>query len=183
MPLAVDLLGVAPTLRLALGVEPDQLAAEWNRRTSQPLRSQVWSSAAGAKKTCCGKEHRSHSKLPVPIWNELDGGPFLTLCCHITKDPVTKFATSGLYRNQVHDGNTLGILAAPYTHLNLQRNKAPKEPFPVALVLGADPTVVMTAPAPIPFGIDELAIAGALRGKPLELVPCKTIPLEVPAIG
>src|SRR5205814_1467962 len=46
-----------------------------------------------------------------------------------------------------------------------------------------DPTVVMTAPAPIPFGIDELAIAGALRGKPLELVPCKTIPLEVPAMA
>ena len=117
----------------------------------------------------------------MPIWNELDGGPFLTLSCHVTKDPVTKGRNVGLYRNQVHDGNTLGILAAPYTHLNLQRNKAPNEPFPVALVLGADPTVVMTAPAPIPFGIDELAIAGALRGKPLELVPCKTIPLEVPA--
>jgi UbiD family decarboxylase len=41
----------------------------------------------------------------------------------------------------------------------------------------------MTAPAPIPFGTDELAIAGALRGKPLELVPCKTIPLEVPAMA
>ena len=30
------------------------------------------------------------SKLPVPIWNELDGGPYLTLSCHVTKDPVTK---------------------------------------------------------------------------------------------
>ena len=99
----------------------------------------------------------------------------------MTKDPVTKTRNVGLYRNQVHDRQTLGILAAPYTHLNLQRNKAPNEPFPVALVLGPDPTVVMTAPAPIPFGTDELAIAGALRGKPLELVPCKTIPLEVPA--
>src|SRR6266446_6413528 len=125
MPLAVDLLASRRRYALALGIEPDQLAAEWNRRT-------------------------------------------------------TKTRNVGLYRNQVHDRETLGILAAPYTHLNLQRNKAPNEPFPVALVLGPDPTVVMTAPAPIPFGTDELAIAGALRGKPLELVTCKTIPLEVP---
>ncbi len=57
----------------------------------------------------------------------------------------------------------------------------PDEPFPVAIVLGADPVVTMAACAPLPFGTDELAVAGALRGKPLEMVPCRTIPLEVPA--
>jgi UbiD family decarboxylase len=103
------------------------------------------------------------------------------MSCHVTKDPVTKVRNVGMYRNQVHDRQTLGILAAPYTHLNLQRSKAPNEPFPVALVLGPDPTLVMTAPAPIPYGVDEMAIAGALRGKPVEMVACKTIPLEVPS--
>src|SRR5258708_39957218 len=39
----------------------------------------------------------------------------------------------------------------------------------------------MAAVAPVPYGRDELAVAGALRGKPVELVPCVTIPLEVPA--
>src|SRR5262247_4067850 len=156
LPLAVDLMASRRRYALALGAQPEELAAEWNRRTSTPL---------------------------APIWNELDGGPYLTLSCHVTKDPVTQTRNVGLYRNQVHDRQMLGILAAPYTHLNLQRNKAPNEPFPVALVLGPDPTVVMTAPAPIPYGTDELAIAGALRGKPLELVPCKTIPLEVPAMA
>ena len=180
IPLAVDLLASRRRYALALGIEADQLATEWNRRTSNPLPPVIVERGACQENVLMGKEI-DLNKLPVPIWNELDGGPFLTLSCHITKDPVTQGRNVGLYRNQVHDGNTLGILAAPYTHLNLQRNKAPNEPFPVALVLGADPTVVMTAPAPIPFGIDELAIAGALRGKPLELVTCKTIPLEVPA--
>jgi len=162
MPLAVDLLASRRRYALALGIEPDQLATEWNRRTRKLLAPVIVDHGACQQNVMIGKDV-DLSKLPTPIWNELDGGPYLTLSCHVTKDPVTKTRNVGLYRNQVHDRQTLGILAAPYTHLNLQRNKAPNEPFPVALVLGPDPTVVMAAPAPIPFGIDELAIAGALR--------------------
>jgi UbiD family decarboxylase len=179
-PLAVDLMASRQRYGLALGVKPEELAAEWNRRTSVLLSPVIVERGACQQNVMIGKDV-DLSKLPAPIWNELDGGPYLTLSCHVTKDPITKTRNVGLYRNQVHDQQTLGILAAPYTHLNLQRNKAPNEPFPVALVLGPDPTVVMTAPAPIPYGTDELAIAGALRGKPLDIVPCKTIPLEVPA--
>ena len=182
MPLAVDLLASRRRYALALGIEADQLATEWNRRTTKLLAPVIVERGLCQQNVMIGKDV-DLSKLPAPVWNELDGGPYLTLSCHVTKDPVTKTRNVGLYRNQVHDRQTLGILAAPYTHLNLQRNKAPNEPFPVALVLGPDPTVVMTAPAPIPFGTDELAIAGALRGQPLELVPCKTIPLEVPAMA
>jgi 2,5-furandicarboxylate decarboxylase 1 len=119
--------------------------------------------------------------LPAPIWNALDGGPYLTLSCHITRDPSTGVRNVGVYRNQVHDARTLGLLAGPYTHIMLQRRKAPDEPFPVALAMGVDPRIVQTASSPLPFGTDELAVAGALRGAPIELVPCKTIPLEVPA--
>ena len=180
MPLAVDLLASRRRYALALGIEPEQLAAEWNRRTSKPLAPVIVKRGACQQNVFVGKDV-DLTRLPVPIWNELDGGPYLTLSCHVTKDPVTKTRNVGLYRNQLHDPQTLGILAGPYTHLNLQRQKVSHEPFPVALVLGADPTVVMTAPAPLPFGTDELEIAGALRGKPLELVPCVTIPLEVPA--
>ena len=179
-PLAVDLMASRRRYGLALGVKPEELAAEWNRRTSALLSPVIIERGPCQQNVMIGK-NVDLSKLPAPIWNELDGGPYLTLSCHVTKDPITKTRNVGLYRNQVHDEKTLGILAAPYTHLNLQRNKAPNEPFPVALVLGPDPTVVMTAPAPIPYGTDELAIASSLRGKPLELVPCKTIPLEVPA--
>jgi UbiD family decarboxylase len=179
MPLAVDLLASRRRYALALGIEPDQLATEWNRRTSKLLAPVIVERGLCQQNVMIGNDV-DLSKLPAPIWNELDGGPYLTLSCHVTRTGHQN-AQRGSLRNQVHDRQTLGILAAPYTHLNLQRNKAPNEPFPVALVLGPDPTVVMTAPAPIPFGTDELAIAGALRGKPLELVPCKTIPLEVPA--
>jgi UbiD family decarboxylase len=121
------------------------------------------------------------TKLPAPIWNALDGGPYLTLDCHITRDPDTGLRNVGVYRNQVHDARTLGILAGPYQHISLQHRKDPNAPFPVALAIGCDPRLTISACTPLPFGVDEMAMAGALRGEPLRIVPCKTVPLEVPA--
>lgn len=53
--------------------------------------------------------------------------------------------------------------------------------MPVATALSADSCVVAASIAKVPFGQDEMGITGALIGCPLEMVPCETIPLEVPA--
>lgn len=66
--------------------------------------------------------------------------------------------------------------------LQFQRyKKLFKEPFPVAIVLGADPGTILAAVTPIPDTLSEYQFAGILRGQKLELTPCKTIPIEVPA--
>jgi 4-hydroxy-3-polyprenylbenzoate decarboxylase len=51
----------------------------------------------------------------------------------------------------------------------------------VAVALGLDPVTTYAASAPLPKHIDELMLAGFLRGEPVELVQCKTVDLEVPA--
>ena len=53
--------------------------------------------------------------------------------------------------------------------------------MPAAVAIGVDPTILMSAVAKVPYGVDELAVAGALRGAPVELVKCRTVDLEVPA--
>ncbi len=179
IPLAVDLLASRRRYALALGTEPELLASEWNRRVAT-LRPPVIVERGACQEHVLTGADVDLTRLPAPIWNELDGGPYLTLSCHVTKDPETGIRNVGVYRNQVHDRNRLGLLAAPYTHLGLQKRKA-QGPFPVAIVIGADPVVLMTATSPVPFGTDELAVAGALRQAPLELVRCVTVPLEVPA--
>ncbi|HEY7558377.1 MAG TPA: UbiD family decarboxylase [Candidatus Binatia bacterium] len=178
--LAVDLLASRRRYALALGVESAELAAEWNRRTAKPLAPTIVERGICQQNVSAG-EQVDLTKLPVPVWNQLDGGPYLTLSCHISKDPETQARNVGVYRNQVFDRNTLGILVEPYGHLRHQWSKRPGEPLPVAIVLGSDPVVPIAAVAPVPYGRDELAVAGALRGKSLELVRCITIPLEVPA--
>jgi 4-hydroxy-3-polyprenylbenzoate decarboxylase len=51
----------------------------------------------------------------------------------------------------------------------------------VAVALGLDPITTYSASAPLPKHIDELMLAGFLRGEPVELVPGKTIGVDVPA--
>jgi 4-hydroxy-3-polyprenylbenzoate decarboxylase len=122
------------------------------------------------------------SDIPViTAWPE-DGGPFITLGCVFTKDPVNGKRNVGMYRLQVYDDRTTGM----HWHKHHQgAEHADKtgagEKMPVAVVIGADPATTFSAAAPLPPGIDELLFAGFLRNAPVEMVPCKTVPLEVPA--
>ena len=51
----------------------------------------------------------------------------------------------------------------------------------VAVSIGADPATVFSAIVPAPPDVEEFLIAGFLRGKPVEIVKCETVDLEVPA--
>jgi 4-hydroxy-3-polyprenylbenzoate decarboxylase len=59
--------------------------------------------------------------------------------------------------------------------------EAKREPLPVAVVIGADPGTIIAAVTPVPDTLSEYQFAGLLRGKRLDLVQCKTVPLKVPS--
>ena len=87
---------------------------------------------------------------------------------------------SGHFRGEDH--LIAGIAPTHHAMLYHHRSAASrKEPLPVAIVLGALPDINFVSAANLPYGVDELAVAGGIRGRPVDVVPCKTIPLEVPA--
>ena len=109
-----------------------------------------------------------------------DGGPYITLPAVVTTDPRTGTRNVGMYRVQVFDETTTAM------HWQIHKDAAADwrgmgERMDVAIVLGLDPITAYTASAPLPKHIDEFMLAGFLRGKPVELVKCKTVDLEVPA--
>ena len=53
--------------------------------------------------------------------------------------------------------------------------------FEVAVAIGTDPATTFSAIVPAPPEVEEFMIAGFLRGKPVEIVKCETVDLEVPA--
>ncbi len=57
----------------------------------------------------------------------------------------------------------------------------PKGKMDVAVVIGTDPSLTFSAIVPAPPDVEEYLIAGFLRQKPVELVKCETVDLEVPA--
>ncbi len=180
VPLVTNSLGTRRRYALALHTTPDKVHQEWVSRTARPIPPTVVKTGPCKENILLGDEVDLF-KLPIPIWNALDGGAYITFPCHISKDPETGERNCGMYRTMVHDRKTVGILAAPFRHISLHRAKAPDKPFPVAIALGLDPAIHCATVAPFPQGTDEMAMAGALRGEPVEMVPCETIPLEVPA--
>ena len=55
------------------------------------------------------------------------------------------------------------------------------EKMPLAVVLGGDPAFLLAAAAPLPPGVDACALAGLFREKPIDVVACRSVELEVPA--
>ena len=85
-----------------------------------------------------------------------------------------------MYRLQVFDETTTAM------HWQIHKDAAADwreraSRMEVAVALGTDPITAYAASAPLPKHIDELMLAGFLRGEPVELVQCKTVDLEVPA--
>jgi UbiD family decarboxylase len=179
-PVVTNLFATRDRFAAALGVTEDELHEQWSVRVRNPLPPEVVSTGPCKEVVLKGADV-DLGLLPVPTWNELDGGPYISLPVQISRDPDTGTRNAATYRVQVHDRTKLGMLFGPYRHLAMQRAKRPGEPFPIAIAMGLPPTAHIAAAAPLPFGADELAVAGALQQQPLQLVACETVPLEVPA--
>jgi len=118
--------------------------------------------------------------LPAPTNTEEDAGPFFCLGLVLGTDPDEGHSDVTIHRLCVQDRDELSIFFAPDRHIDVFRQKAEArgEPLPVTINMGLDPAIHIGAcfEAPTtPFGYDELAIAGGLRGKPVELVDCVSI--------
>ena len=121
-------------------------------------------------------------KLPVPVWTpEKDAGPYLTPLW-VTKDPDSGRRNIGIRRCQIKGRDRTGILfGAPDRGgaIHYEKWKRRGQHMPAAFFIGGDPVQYLVAPAR--YGADELAVAGGIRGAPIELVRCETVDLEVPA--
>ncbi|MBI3468706.1 MAG: menaquinone biosynthesis decarboxylase, partial [Planctomycetes bacterium] len=123
------------------------------------------------------------AELPVIQSWPLDAGRFITFGQVFTRSPETGERNVGVYRLQLRDRNTTAMHW--HTHHDgcqhyLQYKKR-GERMPIAVSLGGDPIYPFMAIAPLPPNTDECLFGGFLRGKPVELVKCRTIDLEVPA--
>ena len=120
------------------------------------------------------------TRLPVPIFSERDPGPFITLGLVISQDPKTGKKNTSIYRLQLKGPNRLGIMAQHLVR-QLVEAEAMGQGLPVAIAIGTDPVLPLATQWMAPYGEDELELAGALRGKPVEVVKAQTVDLDVPA--
>lgn len=121
-------------------------------------------------------------QFPTPKWNSEDGGKYIgTLGVVIAKDPETGFRNMGIYREQIHGTNKMGLQSTQQVGIILSKYQMRGKVMPIVTAIGVDPAILAASCFRLPLGYDELSAAGGLRGEPVPLVKCKTIDLEAPA--
>ncbi len=120
------------------------------------------------------------SRLPVLKTWPGDGGRFLTLPLVFTRDPETGAPNCGMYRMQVFSDRETGMHMHAHKDGRRHLSKS-KGPLPVAVALGGDPSIIFAATAPLPPDVDEMMLAGFLRGGSVRMARATTIDVDVPA--
>jgi len=176
--------------RIGFGKPLEEIGRTWVEAIANPVAPRLVTEAPCQEVVITGadleRDGAALDGLPVPISTPgFDNAPYLSAGHYITKDPDTGVQNVGNYRGQLKAPRRLGmnpsveLRAGIYAHW--QKCKARGEPLPCAVVVGCPPVVSYASVQKMPDNLDEVAVAGALAGSPINVVRAKTVDLLVPA--
>jgi len=156
-----------PLLKQVLNMQPKTVS-------HAPCQEQIWEGA-----------DVDLGRLPIQTCWPGDAAPLITWGLVVTRGPQKKRQNLGIYRQQVVGRNKVIMrwLSSRGGALDYRDHclAHPREPFPVAVALGADPATMLGAVTPVPDSLSEYQFAGLLRGAKTEIVKCLSHDLQVPA--
>ena len=120
-------------------------------------------------------------ELPIPTHSRGDGGAFITGAVTVAKDPVSGRGNLGYNRMLKMGPTRFGFNVNEWRDVGTfwKSRDDPDAPFPIALAIGLDPAVMIAAGVKTP--VDELFIAGAIRGRGIEVCRGTTVDIDIPA--
>jgi UbiD family decarboxylase len=187
VPIACGLLGGSRQIyAMALETTVEGIGDRWTDAQASPIPPEL-SDYAPCQEVVKRGDEVDLGYLPVPTWTvKHDPAPFFTSPFVITKDPDTGVRNIGTYRMQLKGRNTTGIGGfhvggVQHIAMQIRRYRELGRKMPVAVVVGADPTIGLVSVSRVPYDVDEFAVAGGLRRAPVPIARCQTIDLEVPA--
>lgn len=182
MPVVTELLSTFRRIAIALETDETDLFKEVVERTKKEIEPAIVDRGPCKEIILKGKEV-DLTRLPWITWNKTETAPYLTAGLVIVKDPEYG-RNLGVYRMMFASRNQTFLRLSPGHHGYEYYKRAElrgEKKLEVAVAVGTDPTVFLASQFVPGIDVDEFTIAGALRGKPVELVPCETVNLEVPA--
>lgn len=175
---------IAAGLGLPPNLSCDEFYGEIIERLKNPYEPEILDSDDALCKEVVRTEDADLLDFPWPYIHAGDGGRYSNLHTLITSDPDSEWVDWSYHRSMIHDSKTASVLllAGEQTpNLYYYKYERREEPMPVAIAVGAEPAVQYTSVMWIPTGRSEVEYAGGLKGEPIELVPCETNDLMVPA--
>jgi 4-hydroxy-3-polyprenylbenzoate decarboxylase len=195
----MNLFGSMERVRAAIGREPAEIGKELMgafQRVNPPSLRGLWESRDVIRRAISSRprnvrsapcqeivETPNLSGLPILKCWPGDAGRFITYGMVLTHHPRTGRRNLGLYRLQVFGPDSTGMHWQSMKGGRGHYWEAEQEgkDLEVAVVIGADPILMMAAILPLPEDVDEISFAGFIRGQAVPLVAAKTIGAMVPA--
>ena len=184
IPVVGQLLASDRRVALALGLSQENVFNETVQRASNPIAPKLVSKGASQDVVLEGADV-DLTKLPLCTNNPRDGGPYITAGHVIIKDPEYGMNLS-IYRMMLVSKNEVTLRFTPgHDGYDFMKNaeKRGQKKFEVAVCIGVPPAVYVASQFEPRIGVYELDIAGGLVGESVEVVKCRTIDLEVPALA
>lgn len=192
LPVLVGGLAANPAIYcLGMQAERDEIGPLWDKAIANPIAPREVESAPCHDVVLTGEDlvglGNGMDSLPMPISTPgFDAAPYLTMTACVTRDPETGTQNMGTYRVALKAPDRCVVRMATRPggaegYLHWQKYQERGEPMPIAVVVGAPPAVVYTAPQKLRIGQEELAVAGGLVGEPINMVKARTVDLFVPA--
>jgi 2,5-furandicarboxylate decarboxylase 1 len=185
IPLVANMHADFERLRLALGLEQGstrEFVAECAARQAHPVEPIIVETGPVHEVVHTGSDI-DVERLPICTYHEKDAGKYITAGLAVMRDPDTGIRNVGIYRHMVHEKDLLGAQFSETADANViwKKYERRSRPCPIAIVIGHHPAFFIGSLAFSALDADEVAIAGGMLQRPIPLVKCKTIPLEVPA--
>lgn len=182
MPVVSGFMSARSWIAEAMGVPESELLNRFRDAADHP---RAWREVSRARAPAQEVEHATidvPALLPVPTHSEYDSGPYITAGLVIARNPDTGVQNVSINRIQVNAPNRLAALVLPrHLHAFHKAAEARDKALEIAVVLGVDPLTLLASQAVVPIDHDELEIASALHGAPLEVVKCVGNEVRVPA--
>jgi 4-hydroxy-3-polyprenylbenzoate decarboxylase len=181
MPVVGNLLNSLPRFAAALRGRTEPIQAALVAAIEKPLPHRVVGSAPCQQDIVA--EPSLAAELPIPRFFEKEAGPYITAGAIVARDRVSGSTNLSIARLMPLGGNRAFVGIAPNHHLAVLARAAHArgEKLDIAVCIGNHPAVLIAACLYLGLGDDELPIAGALLGEPLEVVRCTQSDLLVPA--
>ncbi|MDP6429084.1 MAG: UbiD family decarboxylase [Rhodospirillales bacterium] len=181
MPVISGVMNSRERLGVAMGCDFSEIEALLRRGLATPIAPETIA-ADGLHEMIQEGGEVDLFNLPVPIFGTLDGGPMITAGVIIAHDEEFGY-NAGVYRLLVKDRNTTGIDIVTPNNLRKFAEKAlaRDEALPISINIGTHPAELIAATFKAAAGVDEMALAGGMRGAPVQLAPCQSV--DIPFIA
>lgn len=180
----IGLLASRKRVAALLDCAPEELGKKLYRSVDKPVPPVLTQGAA----LCQQVVHRAEDAdfdlnklVPAPTNTPDDAGPYITLGMCYATHPDTGLSDVTIHRLCIQGKDELSIFFTPGArHIGAMAERAEElgRTLPISISIGVDPAIEIGScfePPTTPLGYDELAVAGALRGEPVELCQCLTV--------